>query len=1552
MAEPKYIVDLPEVSSRRQPEDTQPDPYAGKPDPYAGLRDEDIRLRDKDIELRPEEPVQPREKVPSRSMESLDKDQEWLKAAKIIFEFEKGEPSREEDKDISKWFKRRHARLGWDVTNLGLTALSVKDFNPAVKRAWVDSLEMYDSADPNLMSAWRALSEAATDPVAAGIGVISLGTGAIATKIGGRAAAIVARQNFKKQLIKQLVDQKITPLVAKKYVEKGIAHKTVTTPVLKKARKEALKISSTATGKAAMLPGATYMGLYDLADQTFKTEMELQEEFDPTQLTTSIMEGAVLGWAFGKTLPQARRLFTKRAMRRNDDAIAELERLTKDQTNSINRTIENQVSKQGGSSESQFIDELGVDTQRSLKHRGTLNLTIKGPRVALAEQRKKKGLSKQARDNLSIEEITSILHTHGIELIKKRGAKGRFIGKKVNEHYMGGVGIKRGTDLGLGEVFLGKVHRGLSSDAGLGREGGKLLRAREAGDASAARKAKKRIKQADKAAKEEFGVKHVADVPEDTLKDFNNFFKGNAKTVASLAVKYQQYPKTLKVLGEMRKDLQFYQKDLLTSGAIKPVFYKRGGTRGGVRFKRGQLKPDTLYYKIAKSIDGKDSEVWINRQYRMFDDPKWKQIAFSRPDIYGEARAHVIGEVKKRLQKEGDDTLVKIDDQMADHLITDAEGITQYDWAGAARDGLKREDLDLHMQYFDPDSGYVRKLMDDILDIGGEDEMFKIFGSSGDGALGINKRAFKILTPRGEIPKAIRAFMGEYEDPFTNYANSYLKLNSVIETYRYEKGIAELAKAGLIPGISTVRKTGKAATTELKSRLPQRPGVDVAFTEGMGAAARGYERPLSGLYGNEIIADAVLTGNEILHQTTGQGTRFNGSRILKNYLFQQGLTRTAKVLYSISAYPRNFMSAGMMAFGAGYFRPKHVRAIRAVFKEMVGWSTPALRAEIEKMAALGIHQSGIHIGATKAVFQEAAGGMLFSQLSPLYRSNRAMSKKAADLNVGVAQLYQSMDDMWKYFAFLNEKNNYNNIIIGRASRAKLKQEAGEAVSLEERKLLEAWRNQGGEFYDPALDIVRKHRSADGLEFTLTRLDELAADKTLQHMQNYASVSQYIKYLRRLPFADFFSYTSELARTQYNILRSAKNEILEGNELAKLNIVLPDGSIAGKHEAMLGYWRLMSTVTAQSSAAALSGASASWAGGKFMDAFTYIQSFGQDYEKGSYYLWLNEPKEGAGKRVNISYVFPWANLHDAVASTIRGIQTQDPNADWEIGKAVFDSTLGSLYDMMGPSMWAEAVVNVVAGYDDYGKSIYKEGDVGYNVVAAMKEFWKAYEPTGVKQIRDVVTSYTDRPEISPYDFETKDRGIAHRRGKTGRPYKSSDQWMNLAGIKPEFYDIKINMGHEIGRIKRGMADAGKIFTTMVQEKSPINVDELVDAYTEALELQVIQSRELYDVFERAKGAGVSDNAIINKLTEQGLYKPDKEMWNRLVKGGRYIPPRPITTQIRKWALETKRKTGVSPPVDQAQSRLMDVYNLYMNYPIRKRKAKDDPYSGLRDEDLIH
>ena len=67
--------------------------------------------------------------------------------------------------------------------------MDVKNFTPEVEDAWVSSLNLYDEADPDFKSAWNAARQALTDPFAVGIGAATLGTGALATKIGGRAAA-------------------------------------------------------------------------------------------------------------------------------------------------------------------------------------------------------------------------------------------------------------------------------------------------------------------------------------------------------------------------------------------------------------------------------------------------------------------------------------------------------------------------------------------------------------------------------------------------------------------------------------------------------------------------------------------------------------------------------------------------------------------------------------------------------------------------------------------------------------------------------------------------------------------------------------------------------------------------------------------------------------------------------------------------------------------------------------------------------------------------------------------------------------------------------------------------------------------------------------------------------------------------------------------------------------------------------------------------------------------------------------------------------------------
>jgi len=1469
--------------------------------------------------------------APTRTMKSLDTNPEWLKAAKAIYKYEEGKEALKTDKDLSRWLKNRQAKFSWDIYNTGTTAKDVKNFTPEVKDAWLNSLNLYEEADPNLRSAWNAFRQMITDPVGVGIGIGTGGIGWLGTKVIGKAAAIAARASFQKQLIKSLVSRGVQEKVATKFAEKKIIDKTITSGILADARKEAAKSAMLWKGRRAMLPGALYMGAYDFAQQSFDAEMEFIDsetgelkEVDPIGVATAALEGAVTLGLMGRYGGRAsEKLFRHRRVRQHQEKLNALEAATVKQSKRTAGVIAENM-------ESSAIEMLAFETQRDLVKNGKINLNIKGTRAKTDKAKNAKGTSKVVQSRASLEEIKNAFRSRGIEIEPVRGSRGQYIGRKINEFNIGPkTGEVFGADLGRGELTVGWLKRKVSSDAGLPREAGRLIREQEAGVRRAQKHAKVRIGQLDKAAKKEFDVKKVIDLPEKTLYDLNQVLKGNAATVNRMINKYTKAPKTLKVLQEMRKDLQFYQSKLLESGAIKPEFYTKGA-------KKGQLKEGSLYGKIEKSMDGTTSELWINRQYKIFDDPAWKEIAFATPDIYIGARSWVKG---KAFEK--DKRLLNIDNKLSNHIITDASGVSNYNYKGAAQAGISPNDLAYHKQYFDSDTGYITKLMDDIMNIHGEEEMFKLFGSGKEG-LKIGKNPLTILKGRQNIPAPVRRLMGEYEDPFTNFENSFLKLNSTIETYSYEKGISDLVKGGYIPGAGPIRSKTRAETTELKSRLPERAGVDIPYEAGGEA---GLQRPLSGLYGRGAVADAILNGNEILHQTAAAGKaggNYIGGKVVRGYLFQQGLTRGAKVLYSLTAYPRNFLSAGMMAFGAGYFRPQHLRALKPVFKEMIGWSDGALRTEIEKMITLGTHQSGVHLAGIRANFADAASGSLFTQLSPIYRSQRSMAARAKRFNLKVAEVYQGLDDMWKFFGFLNEKSNYRNVLIGRASLAKIKQAGGEALNIEERKLLGAWNKQGGKFYDPSLDIIARHRSADGLEYSLTYLDRVAADQTLRHMQNYASVSQFIKYLRTMPFADFFSYTSELARTQYNILKTAKNEVREGRELMRRDIRLPDGTLAGEQIASNGLYRLGSTIIAQSSAGAASAYSAekvySNAKGLAADTFEYIQSFGRDFEKGNYYYWLTEPKNGKGRRINLSYVFPWATYHSAINETIQGIQTGGEDVDHRIGQAVWDGTMGTLHDWFGPSMWASAVANVWMGYDEYGREIRKEGveNLGWNTVQAMKEMWKAYSPGGEAAVMNIIRSYTDRPDVNIYEaiesgLDPKKAMAAIRRGKSGARFNTQDQWIALSGIKPEEYDISIQMGYDIAKTKRKMSDANKIFTNMVQEKSPTTIDDLEEAYAETLAKQFSTAKDLNDIFERARGAGLDNEAIRKSLTSQGLYKLDKQMWDSLLKTGRYVPPKPRSSQIMKWFRETKLEVGAGPPIHDAQERLMKIYHLYRNAP---------------------
>ncbi len=274
-------------------------------EPVVAPSSEDVFDSEGRLLLRPTPPVDPKEttsqpaleqKVNTMSMDDLEKDESWLANAKKIYEHEEGKPFTSEESgydNLGDWFQNRHSKLGYNLTNIGMTALEIDDMPEEVQKAWVDSLDQYEKADGDMESFLRAIKNTAYDPFTIGTAAISLGAGGIARLIGGKAASAAARFSFKEQLKKQLAQRELT----KEVLQKGLKDEG-TKQLVKQARKEAAKTVGKATAIPAAATGATYTGGFSASKQYIK-----EEEIDPVKTATDTAIGTVSGYGIGRALP-------------------------------------------------------------------------------------------------------------------------------------------------------------------------------------------------------------------------------------------------------------------------------------------------------------------------------------------------------------------------------------------------------------------------------------------------------------------------------------------------------------------------------------------------------------------------------------------------------------------------------------------------------------------------------------------------------------------------------------------------------------------------------------------------------------------------------------------------------------------------------------------------------------------------------------------------------------------------------------------------------------------------------------------------------------------------------------------------------------------------------------------------------------------------------------------------------------------------------------------------------------------------------------------------
>ena len=839
---------------------------------------------------------------------------------------------------------------------------------------------------------------------------------------------------------------------------------------------------------------------------------------------------------------------------------------------------------------------------------------------------------------------------------------------------------------------------------------------------------------------------------------------------------------------------------------------------------------------------------------------------------------------------------------------------------------------------------------------------------SQDGLIAIRKT----LEERGDLLDIYKSFMGQYTDPSMNFVNTIYKLRQNVENYRYEKAIAEAYKKGLFGDLTIQDKPyldirtkqwiqpSKTKTQDLvdlgeASSLPQVEGIrqPLRFFDRGQRVALPIERE---------IMESIKEGNLIGPMKSGP--------LMQSLVAAQGLSRAAVTYLTVGGYPRNYAGAGFKAGAAGNWSISALKEAHKFFKGLTGFSNRELDDALLKYTDLGITGTGTRAAELKAILSDVVGNPnLLVDVNALKASAEKRIKgkipkdmnwfgmKAQDAykftstiisrkNQQLLDWYQGMDDVWKIYSFLAERKRY------------------EAILQEDPKILgftNRLNNRGEKIPINPNDTKYTIRNADNKEIPITYLDDYAAMMVRKHMDNYGEVAQIFKLGRRLPTNDFLAFKVEQIRTIRNIVKTSMDDINEGNKLLK-----ETNGERGSLRKAAGIKRLISFVGMISSGTAVAGASAAgiWYlltpekernKGKYLEVAgekvlnPYWSATGQgglteigmaDYSRGDSYIQLGpRRKDGSVLVMNYSRYNPVADYEGAVRESVKDLS----NGQFTFLENIEKVGLGigkKLYEMFGPTIVVQNIMNALNGVDEYGRPLSKDVD-GYvaKVGSRLYEFFKSFIPGSIVQAGKLYDYYGQTGEgaevaLSPGGFQKN----------------PNRELLNALGGAVELLQPKESFKFKIVPIINNIKQARQVYEEVFTGYKNPTEDEIVDAYTKALRIEKEMLNKLSNVIMAGYANGMSKADMYNSITSDKVFKSKYSgtIQNTVNLSPIYIPNiNPITERIQDKLQDLELKSGrnrnainFTPEVRQ---RLIDIQSEFSNtnfdFVNRLRKEED-------------
>ena len=709
-----------------------------------------------------------------------------------------------------------------------------------------------------------------------------------------------------------------------------------------------------------------------------------------------------------------------------------------------------------------------------------------------------------------------------------------------------------------------------------------------------------------------------------------------------------------------------------------------------------------------------------------------------------------------------------------------------------------------------------------------------------------------MFVSRENIPKTLRALLGEVDDPREAYLGTIADLAQFSAVDDYYSTIAQMAKQN--SGIGKLFVDGSNLSAAQQQALKDRGYVKLGGADGVssmvgavgktpGAAEALLNRMGWGSIDNYFVPSSIYKDltNQVLAEDSIGTQAIRG--LFSTFLRAKGISQYSKTVLSPITQVRNFTTAvafslangNVPVFGRG---GSLTDAAKAVFSNVTTKGSDAVFDDMLDAQRRGVMGTSAQLREIQDALSKGVGMTTRAPRNVLERVpvvGEKLAKGVGAMTKPFEKAYQASDDFWKYYSYNAEQAKLRHALRGQSQAAQYDYLTKNGTDIPDAM-------KGGKPFD--LEEAIKYRSAQIVRDTVP---------------NYSKGSSAAVQLgRKLPVGNFITFPAEMFRTSFNIMKQSLDDMASN---------IPEIQARGR-QRLLGF-----TTTAAVVPASVAGLGSSISGVSQDEMDAYKRSFGAPWEKGSILVPIGKTEDGKLQYFNFSTSNPYDILFRAANRFVDEVENasavgKDP------GQAAFDVMVGSLGEFFAPflseSIITEALVDITLrdGRTPTGARVYNpQDDLG-------TKGWKMF-----KHVADTLAPGFFPFNVSGGELEAGRfaRGVfggispelVDPEDKMGRVRDiGTELFRAISGVTPQEFDPKKGLEFGAFRLNQAQTEAKSIFNSKTDDFNATGQD-LLDAYVAANEAKFRIDREYRQMIEDLRALGMKENEIRKVLKQNNI-----------------------------------------------------------------------------------